>query len=98
MNGDRKIKKFDDFMKGPRLHRSLDMTIISGVIKGGFFSRDKPFELFLYHTPAKHRIFDHKLVGCTLAEINISIKVGDSVDQFRTWANINGYKVEDFTR
>lgn len=98
MKGERKIKRFNEFMNGPRLHRSLDLTIISGIIKGGFFSKDKPFELFLYHTPASHRILDHKIVGVTLKELKISIKVGDSVNNFRNWANNNGYAIEEFTR
>ena len=98
MKGDRKIKKFNEFMNGPRLHRSLDLTIISGIIKGGFFGKDRPFELFLYHTPKKHRLLDHKIVGVTLKELKIEIKVGDSVDFFRNWATNNGYLIEEFVR
>jgi hypothetical protein len=98
MKGDRKIKKFNEFMNGPRLHRSLDLTIISGIIKGGFFGKDRSFELFLYHTPTKHRLLDHKIVGVTLKELKIEIKVGDSVDFFRNWATNNGYLIEEFVR
>ena len=98
MKGDRKIKKFNEFMNGPRLHRSLDLTIISGTLKGGFFSKDRPFELYLYHTPLRHRLLDHKLVGVTLKELKIEIKVGDSVDYFRNWATNNGYLIEEFVR
>jgi len=98
MECDRKIKKFNEFMNGPRLHRSLDLTIISGKIKGGFFSKDKPFELYLYHTPLRHRLLDHKLVGVTLKELKIEIKVGDSIDYFRNWATSNGYLIEEFIR
>jgi hypothetical protein len=98
MKGERKIKKFNEFMNGPRLHRSLDLTIISGIIKGGFFGKDRPFELFLYHTPTRHRLLDHKIVGVTLKELKIEIKVGDSVDFFRNWATKNGYLIEEFAR
>jgi hypothetical protein len=98
MKGERKIKKFNEFMNGPRLHRSLDLTIISGIIKGGFFGKDRPFELFLYHTPTRHRLLDHKLVGIELKELGISIKVGDSVDSFRSWATKNRYTIEEFVR
>ncbi len=98
MNDDRKIKRFNEFMKGPRLHRSLDLTIISGIIKGGFFSKNKSFEIYLYHTPLKHRIVDHKIIGITLDELNLSIRVGDSVDIFRSWATNKGYKIEEFIR
>lgn len=99
MDGDRKIKRFNEFMNGPRLHRSLDLTIISGTLKGGFFSKDKPFELYLYHTPVKHMLLDHKLVGAaTLKELKISIRLGDRVDIFREWADKNGYKIEEFSR
>ena len=99
MEGERKIKKFNEFMNGPRLHRSLDLTIINGNIKGGFFAKDRPFELYLYHTPSSHRVIDHKLVGTTtLKELGISIKVGDSVNSFRNWATNNGYTIEDFVR
>jgi hypothetical protein len=98
MNGDRKIKRFNEFMKGPRLHRSLDLTIISGIIKGGFFSKDKSFELYLYHTPTSHRVLDHKMVGSTLKDLKIEVKVGDNIDTFRNWATNNGYKIEEFIR
>jgi hypothetical protein len=63
-----------------------------------FFGKDRPFELFLYHTPTKHRILDHKIVGVTLKELKIEIKVGDSVDFFRNWATNNGYLIEEFVR
>ena len=98
MNDDRKIKRFNEFMTGPRLHRSLDLTIISGIIKGGFFSKDRSFEIYIYHTPLKHRIVDHKIIGITLNELNINIKVGESIDIFRNWATNNGYKIEEFIR
>jgi hypothetical protein len=98
MDVDRKIKRFNEFMNGPRLHRSLDLTIISGTLKGGFFSKDKPFELYLYHTPVKHKILDHKIVGTTFKELKISLRVGDGVDMFREWAEKNGYKIEEFSR
>ena len=98
MNGDRKIKKFNEFMNGPRLHRSLDLTIISGIIKGGFFTKDRSFEIYLYHTPLKHRIVDHKIIGITLDELNLSIRVGDSVDIFINWATNKKYKIEQFIK
>lgn len=98
MNGDRKIKKFNEFMNGPRTHRSLDRTIITGTIKGGFFEKDRPFEIYLYHTPLKHKVLDYKVVGISLKDLNISIKVGDTIDYFRNWANGKGYKIEEFIR
>jgi len=98
MNGDRKIKKFYEFMNGARLNRSLDMTIISGIIKGSFFSKDRSFEIYLYHTPLKHRILDYKIIGITLDELNLSIRVGDSVDIFINWATNKKYKIEQFIK
>ena len=98
MNGDRKIKGFNEFMNSSRLHRSLDMTIISGIIKGGFFSKNKPFELFIYHTPIKHKVVDYKLLGVLLTDLNIKIQMGDSITVFRDWATKKGYKIEEFIR
>ena len=98
MEGDSRIKRFSEFMNGQRLRRSLDLTIISGNIKGGFFSKGKPFEICLYHTTEKHRIFEFKIAGATLKDLKIDIKVGDSVDIFRNWAASNGYKIEDAIR
>jgi len=95
---DRKIKRFNDFMNKARLHKSLDMTIIIGTIKGGFFSKDRPFELFLYHTQIKHRILDYKISGTTLTDLKIEIKIGDNIDIFRNWASVKGYKVEEYIR
>lgn len=98
MKSDRKIKKFNDFMNGPRLHRALNLTIISGTIKGRFFSKDRSFELFIYHTPSRHLVVDYKTIGITLNELNINIKIGDNIDNFRNWANKYKYKVEEFIR
>lgn len=98
MNSNRKIKRFNEFMNGPRLHRSLDITIIAGTIKGGFFAKDRQFEIYLYHTPSKHRVVDYRIEGATFKELNISIKFGDSIDYFRSWASSKGYKIEEFIR
>jgi hypothetical protein len=98
MDSDRKIKKFDEFMGNGRLHRHLDLTIIVGVIKGGFFSKDRSFELCLYHTQIKHRVLDYKLSGVTLNDLRIDIKIGDNIDTFRSWAISKGYKIEEYIR
>lgn len=98
MDSHRKIKKFNEFMNNVRLHKSLDLTIIIGTIKGGFFSKDRPFELCLYHTPIKHRILDYKISGTTLADLEIDVRIGDSIDIFRSWASTKGYKVEEYIR
>ena len=36
--------------------------------------------------------------GLALDELNLSIRVGDSVDIFRNWATNNKYKIEEFIR
>ena len=95
---DRKIKKFNEFMNSTRLHKSLDMTIIIGTIKGGFFSKDRPFELCLYHTQIKHRILDYKISGATFGDLKIDVKIGDNIEIFRNWASTKGYKVEEYIR
>jgi hypothetical protein len=98
MNGDRKIKRFDEFMNNGRLHRHLNLTIIVGTIKGGFFSKDIPFELSLYHTQIKHRVLDYKVSGATLKNLKIEVKIGDSIEIFRSWAASNGYRIEEYVR
>jgi len=100
MDGDSKrIKKFDEFMYGSKMRRFLDLTIITGTIKGGFFfGKSKPFELLLYHTQLKHRILDYRIDGATIGELGIEIKVGDHIDEFRKWAASKGYKIEEITR
>jgi len=100
MDGDSKrIKKFDEFMYGSKMRRFLDLTIITGTIKGGFFfGKSKPFELLLYHTQLKHRILDYRIDGATIGELGIEIKVGDHVDELRKWAASKGYKIEEITR
>ena len=100
MDGDSKrIKNFDEFMYGSKMRRFLDLTIITGTIKGGFFfGKSKPFELMLYHTQLKHRILDYRIEGAELKDLGIEIKVGDHVDAFRKWAESKGYKTEEITR
>lgn len=85
-------------MNNARLHKSLDMTIIIGTIKGGFFSKDRPFELCLYHTQIKHRILDYKISGATFGDLKIDVKIGDNIEIFRNWASTKGYKVEEYIR
>ncbi len=100
MDGEsRRIKKFEEFMYGSKMRRFLDLTIITGTIKGGFFfGKSKPFELFLYHTQLKHRILDYKMDGASLSELGIDIKVGDYVEDIRKWAESKGYKIEEITK
>lgn len=94
----RRIKSFDEFMYGSKMRRSLDLTVISGTLKGGFFfGKDKPFELFLYHTQIKHRVLDYRIEGsASLKDLGIDIKVGDRMDDIKNWALSKGYKIEDF--
>lgn len=100
MDGDsRRIKRFDEFMYGSKMRRFLDLTIISGTIKGGFFfGKGKSFELMLYHTQLKNRILDYRIEGAILSDLGIEIKVGDHIGEFRKWAESKGYKIEEITR
>ena len=100
MDGDsRRIKRFDEFMYGSKMRRFLDLTIISGTIKGGFFfGKDRRFELMLYHTQLKNRILDYRIEGVDLKDLGIDIKVGDHIGEFRKWAESKGYKIEEITR
>jgi hypothetical protein len=100
MDGDSKrIKNFDEFMYGSKMRRFLDLTIITGTIKGGFFfGKSKPFELMLYHTQLKHRILDYRIDGATLGDLGIEIKVGDHIEDLKRWAESKGYKIEEIYR
>lgn len=101
MDGDsRRIKRFDEFMYGSKMRRFLDLTIISGTIKGGFFfGKDRRFELFLYHTQIKHRVLDFKIDGgVSMKDLGIDVRVGDHVQDIMAWAESKGYKIEDITR
>ena len=100
MNTDEnRIKKFDEFMYGNKMRRFLNLTIISGIIKGGFFfGKDKSFELFLYHTQLKNRVLDFRIDGVSLSDLGISIKVGDYVQDIKKWAESKGYKIEEIKK
>lgn len=93
----RRIKSFEEFMYGSKMHRRLDLTIISGTLrKGFFFGKEKPFELLLYHTQMKHRVLDYRIEGVSLRDLGIDIKVGDRMEDIRNWAESKGYKIDDF--
>ena len=100
MDGDsNRIKRFDEFMYGSKMRRFLDLTIITGTLKGRFFfGKSRPFELMLYHTQLKHRILDYRIEGVELKDLGIDIKVGDHVDGYRQWAESKGYKIEEINR
>jgi len=95
----RRIKKFDEFMYGSKMRRFLDLTIITGTLKGRFFfGKSRPFELLIYHTQIKHRILDYRIDGAELSDLGIAIKVGDHIEEIRKWASSKGYKIEEITR
>jgi len=100
MDGDsNRIKRFDEFMYGSKMRRFLDLTIITGTLKGRFFfGKSRPFELMLYHTQLKHRILDYRIEGVELKDLGIDIKVGDHVEGYRQWAESKGYKIEEIYR
>ena len=100
MQDSSKIKRFDEFMYGSKMRRFLDLTIITGTIKGGFFfGKDMSFELFLYHTQLRHRVLDYKIEGdVVLKDLGIDIKIGDDVSLIKNWALSKGYKIEDIQR
>jgi len=81
-----------------KIRRSLDLTIISGVLKGCFFSKGRPFSLYLYHTQIKHLVLEYKIVGISLKDLKIDVKIGDCIGIFRRWAESRGYKIEEVYR
>jgi len=95
MSSDRKIKKFYEFMSGTRIHRVLNMTIISGNLKG-FLTKKRPFELYLY--TSKGKIIDFRIKGLNINDLKLNIKFGDDVDLYKNWAIKNKYEIEDFVR
>jgi len=86
-----KIKKFKEFMPKKGLKRMMNMIEISGAIKSGFFSKKKNFEMQVYFTPLRGKIFE-----ITSDNINIDklpFKTGDHIDDVRKWVKENNHEI-----
>jgi hypothetical protein len=86
-----KIKKFKDFMPKRGLRRMMSMIEVSGTIKSGFFSKKKKFEMQVYFTPLREKIYE-----ITSDDINIDklpFKTGDNIDVVRKWINENNHEI-----
>ncbi len=57
MNKERKIKKFSDFEMNPKMRKLMNKIMVEGKTKPGLFKKSKDFEVHIYYTPIKKKIF-----------------------------------------
>lgn len=94
MDGERKIKKFGEFMSERRF-RGLNQIVIVGNTKKSFFVPSKKFELQIFFTPGKKVILQiiSNDIDIHDKRLNANFKVGDSINIVKDWVEKNGHEI-----
>ena len=89
-----KIKKFNDFMPGSNMRRSLNHLVVEGSHKSWFLGKNKKFELHIYYTQVRGVITDIKSYsGIKIEELNLPFEKGDNISLVREWIDKNNYEI-----
>lgn len=90
------IKKFGEFMPKKRKWKMLNKLLIKGTIKGGFFKKNKDFELVIYFSGLKKLIFDIQSddVNVKDPKSGIDFGIGDHIDKAKEWIEKNGHEID----
>ena len=89
MNGERKIKRFSDFDMDPKMRKLMNRIIAEGKTKPGLFRKPKDFEIQIYYTPMKKKVFSISLTGVDESELNIPFSKGDDLSVVINWLRDN---------
>jgi hypothetical protein len=94
MEGDRKIKRFGEFMSSRRF-KGLNQIVIVGKTKKSFFVPSKDFELQIFYTPGKKFILQIISDDIDIHDkrLNVDFKIGDSIDIVKNWVERNGHEI-----
>jgi len=89
MNGERKIKRFSDFDMDPKMRKLMNRIIADGKTKPTFFRKSKDFEIQIYYTPIKKKIFSISVSGIDENELNLPFGKGDDLSIATKWLSDN---------
>jgi hypothetical protein len=94
MDGDRKIKKFGEFMSNRRF-KGLNQIVIVGKTKKSFFYPSKDFELQIFYTPGKKVILQiiSNEIDIHDKVLNVDFKIGDSIEVVKNWVERKGHEI-----
>ena len=94
MDGERKIKRFGEFMSSRRF-KGLNQIVIVGKTKKSFFYPSKNFEMQIFYTPGKKIILQiiSNDIDINDKRLNVDFKIGDSIDVVRKWVEKNGHVI-----
>jgi hypothetical protein len=90
MNRERKIKRFSDFDMDPKMRKLMNRIIAEGNTKPFLFIRPKSFEIQIYYTPIKKKIFSISVSGVNEDELKLPFKKGDDLSIATKWLSDNG--------
>ena len=91
---DRKIKRFEEFMRSSKIRKFMDHMVVEGKYKSWFLGKSKSFELHIYHTPIKKTIVEMKTYpDMDINELKLTFKIGDNINLVRDWVEKNKYEI-----
>lgn len=94
MNKERKIKKFSDFEMDPKMRKLMNRIMVEGKTKTSLFKKSKDFEVDIYYTPIKKKMFSIAISGIDDIELNLPFKVGDDLSIATKWIDDNKFFVK----
>jgi hypothetical protein len=94
MNKERKIKKFSDFEMDPKMRKLMNRIMVEGKTKPSLFKKSKDFEVDIYYTPMKKKVFSITISGIDDIELNLPFKVGDDLSKATKWIDDNKFFIK----
>ena len=83
-------------MENKRKWKMLNKLFVKGTIKGGFFKKNKDFELVIYFSGMKRVVFDIQsdTINIKDPKLGIDFGVGDSIDKAKDWISRNNHVID----
>jgi hypothetical protein len=78
----------------PKIRKLINKIMVEGKTKPGLFKKSKDFEVHIYYTPIKKKIFNITISGIDDNELNLPFKVGDDLSIVTKWIDDNNYVVK----
>jgi len=78
----------------PKMRKLMNRIMVEGKTKPRLFKKSKDFEVDIYYTPMKKKIFSITISGIDDDELNLPFSVGDDLSIATKWIDDNKYFVK----